>query len=244
MRKINGMTLEEFFTELAKPVPTAQKGESDTSYFPIAEVERRIRELLLPCNYNFTCTPPALHQVRNSACFSLVGTLEILDDDGNRVLIRQVPSGEDVAFSTADQNKSARPLKSMISTAKSYAFINCWLEAGFASSVNLVWKPDKSSKNEKEYEVEFTSNLSISSKGDMVMATVKVDGRAVDFRIFDEGLAFFAKHNKTGKILSHQQVMSLLVKNYGVSKVKTLRCIGYFSTYKGREQFVLTKGVN
>lgn len=243
MRKVNGMVLEEFFAELAKPIPTAQKEGSDTSYFRVGDVERRLRELILPCNYNFSCTPPVLQEVRNSACFSLVGTLEILDDEGNRVLIRQVPSGEDIAFSQADQNKSARPLKSMISTAKSYAFVNCWLEAGFASSVELSWKPDKkSSENEKEYEVEFTSNLSV--RGDMVTATVKVDGRTVDFRVFKEGLAFFEKNNKTGKTLSRQEVSSLLVKNYGVSKVKTLRCVGYFSTYRGQEQFVLTKGVS
>lgn len=241
--KINNMELAEFFKELSKPIKLKER-EDGSSYFPVDEVRKRVDELLLPSNYNFSCTKPELYKIASSASFVLVGKLEVKDDEGNIVLVREVPGGVDVKFSKNDPEKPANELKSLISSAESSAFVNAWRAAGLASSIELKYKQGRKSETElKPYDVVFTSNLSV--KGEIVMAEATINGEQVAFRIFKEGLNYFENNNKAGRVLSRQEVLKCLIENYGVSKQRqSIQCVGTFNDYNGQRQFIFKRGVN
>ena len=246
--KINGMALDKFFEELKKPIPMKTR-EDGSTYFSVSEIRKRVQELLLPSNYNYTCAPAQLFNIGSAYTFSLVGRLEIKDDDGNIVLVREVPGGSDVKFLTSDPSRPANDLKTVVSTAESAAFVNCWLSAGLSSCVDLSYKKKGNGSNsspvqrtDEIFDIEFVSDLSVTK--DMVQGKVKVKGETLPFRIFKEGLSYFENNNKVGKVLTRQEVLKCLVDNFGVSKArKSVRCLGYFNEWNGQKQFILTKGV-
>lgn len=248
---IKGRSLEAFFEELRKPIPMKTRDTDGSTYFAVSDVKKRVQELLLPSNYDYSCTPVQLFNVGSFYSFTLIGRLVIKNDAGETVLVREVPGGSDIQFLNSDPNRPANALKSSISTAESAAFVNCWLSAGFSSCVDLSYKKKgKEGSNavsstvqrtDEIYDIEFLSELSV--KSDMVQGKVKVKGETVPFRIFKEGLSYFEKNNKVGRTMTRQEVLKCLITNYGVSKVKNVRCYGYFNEWNGQKQFVLTKGV-
>lgn len=250
---INGRSLEDFFVELGKPVNVRQKKDTDITYISVDEVKKRVQELLLPSNYDFVCGPVQFFNVKNDYSFSLNGRLTVKDDDGQVVLIREIPGGCDVNFMSARPDSLSSDLKTTISSAESYAFVNCWLAAGLASCVELSYKKKKNNgsttattttpikRTDEVFNLEFLSDLSVSNE--TVKGVVKVKGETREFRIFKEGLSNFENNNKAGKKLTRQEVLKCLVDNYGVSKArKTFKCFGYFNDWNGQKQFILTKG--
>ena len=254
MATINGRSLEDFFVELGKPVDVKKIEKTEITYISVDEVKKRVRELLLPSNYDFVCSPVQFFNVKNDYSFSLNGRLTIKDDDGQVVLVREIPGGCDVSFMSANPDSLTSDIKTTISSAESYAFVNCWLAAGLASCVELSYKKKKNNsasttattttpikRADEVFDLEFLSDLSVSKE--TVKGVVKVKGETREFRIFKEGLSYFENNNKAGKVLTRQEVLKCLVDNFGVSKArKSLKCFGYFNDWNGQKQFILTKG--
>ena len=199
---------------------------------------------MYPSSYSFTCGLPQVVGVGTRRAISILGRLELLDDAGNVICVREVPGGAEIQFLEGSPDRPASDLKTFINAAKSNAFVNAWLCMGLATSVDLKFK-NKGTSEKASVEVVFTSNLSFSSKGKpLVFGDATINGEKVVFKIFQEGLEFFTKNNKAGKVLSVNEVAKCFTENYGVGKAKTsILCKGYFSEYKGVKQFVLQEGV-
>lgn len=242
-RTIAGMPFCEFFKELAKDVPVKEKKDGST-YIPVDSVESRVGELLLPSNYNFSCSNPQVVEVGKRKSVSVLGRLELLDDTGKIVCVRELPGGAEIQFLQDEADRPANDLKSYVAAAKSNSFVNAWLAMGLANKVDLSFKKGGSTQKGKKYEITLTSNLSYSNKGKpMICGEAVVGGEKVSLRIFQEGLEYFSKNNRTGKVLSIEEVVKCLTENFGSSKAKkTLVGFGYFSEYNGKKQFVFQKG--
>lgn len=244
-RTIGGMTFDEFFKELAKDIPVKKKKDGST-YISIDSVESRVGKLLLPSNFSFSCSLPQIVEVGKRKSASVLGRLELLDDAGNTVCIREVPGGAEIQFLQDEPDRPANDLKSYVAAAKSNAFVNAWLAMGLATEVDLSYKKGKPTSSEgKCYEIALTSNLSFSNKGGkpMICGNAIIEGESVALRIFKEGLEYYSKNNRTGAELSIEAVVKCLTENFGSGRAKkTLIGYGYFSEYNGQKQFIFQRG--
>lgn len=240
-RTINGMSLGDFFEKMNASVEV-QKKDDGATYIGIDSVEKRIGELILPSNYNFTCSEPKREQIGNRQAFIVTGLLELLDDEGNIICRRCVPGGSEISFLKDSQDRPANEIKSYVASAKSNAFVNAWISIGLGGKQDLKFKASKSASKGSDgvlKEVVFTSNCTYSEKSNLLKANATVDGEIVAFRIFKEGFQYYMDFYKK----SLQDVVKCIVDNYGSGKGRrSLKCYGTFSEYNGVKQFIFQKG--
>lgn len=100
-KTINGKSLSQIMAELAADFPpeAIQTRDYDgVHYINVDDFRSRLNSVVGIDHYNERYTPVEIIQAKDTLAVKTLGTIELLDDDYNVIIVKQSPGGSNIAF--------------------------------------------------------------------------------------------------------------------------------------------------
>ena len=231
-RTINEKNFNTIIKELCEPMEGSTRDFDGMPYIPIEEYEERLNNVVGVFNYNFKVEFPQFVQTGSEQNIIVKGSLEILDDDGNIVVVKETAGGKTVIYLNDDKKqKTTQPkmVSNDVEIACNDAFKRCCKKLGMG---NITKKEQNSSNNtSKSSYLELQINGAFEVKNNNYYRVPVYNAQEDENAIL---VIWNSEVQKIKKVVSMEKFVNMYTPG------TTLKLYGKKNLFNNEKQYIMT----